>query len=115
MLSALAREQSTRRITLFWGVRSQADIYYQRELADLREHLPAFSYVTTLSRPEEGWTGARGTVTSLVETRIETVSNLDAYVCGNQRMIKDVTAALNGKGLCPVYREQYYRDDASAA
>ena len=39
----------------------------------------------------------------------------NAYVCGNESMIKDVTAVLNRKGLCPVYREQYYRDDASAA
>ena len=71
--------------------------------------------MTTLSRPSDGWRGARGTVTPLVEGRIETVSNLDAYVCGNESMIKDVTAVLNRKGLCPVYREQYYRDDTSAA
>jgi hypothetical protein len=25
-------------------------------------------------------------------------------------MIKDVTAVLNGKGLCPIYREKYYDD-----
>jgi NAD(P)H-flavin reductase len=115
MLSTLARQQSARRITLFWGLRTQQDIYFQRELVELRDRLPRFDYVTTLSRAGEGWTGSRGTVTPLVDSRIETVSNLDAYVCGNQSMIKDVTAALNRKGLCPVYREQYYRDDASAA
>jgi hypothetical protein len=25
-------------------------------------------------------------------------------------MIKEVTAILNGKGLCPIYREKYYED-----
>jgi NAD(P)H-flavin reductase len=54
-------------------------------------------------------------VSPLVESRITTVSNLEAYVCGNEAMIKDVTAVLNRKGLCPVYREQYYRDAVSAA
>ena len=103
-------------ITLFWGLRSRADLYYQEELAGLAERLPAFSHVTTLSRPDEAWEGARGTVTPLVErSRIGTVSNLEAYVCGNEAMIKDVTAVLNRKGLCHVYREQYYRDAASAA
>ena len=114
MLWSLAREASTRRISLFWGLRSERDVYYQQELAALAERLPAFSYVTTLSRAVDGWGGARGTVTPLVESRIESVSNLDAYVCGNQTMIKDVTAVLNRKGLCPVYREQYYRDAPSA-
>lgn len=115
MLHSLAYENSARRITLFWGLRSRADVYYQKELARLAERLPAFSHVTTLSRPDEAWEGSRGTVTPLVESRIASVSNLEAYVCGNQAMIKDVTATLNRKGLCPVYREQYYRDDLSAA
>jgi hypothetical protein len=25
-------------------------------------------------------------------------------------MIKDVTAILNAKGLCPIYREKYYEE-----
>jgi NAD(P)H-flavin reductase len=115
MLHSLASENSARRITLFWGLRSRADLYYQAELAQLAERLPAFSHVTTLSRPDEAWEGSCGTVTPLVESRIATVSNLDAYVCGNEAMIKDVTAVLNRKGLCPVYREQYYRDAVPAA
>jgi CDP-4-dehydro-6-deoxyglucose reductase, E3 len=115
MLRSLASQGSTRQITLFWGLRSSKDVYYQEELAGLQQQLPAFSYVTTLSRPDNGWDGAHGQVTPLVENRISTVTNLDAYVCGNEAMIKDVTAVLNRKGLCPVFREQYYRDDASAA
>ena len=115
MLRSLAGQRSARRITLFWGLRSSKDVYYQEELAGLQRQLPAFSYVTTLSRPDNGWDGARGQVTPLVENRIATVTNLDAYVCGNQAMIEDVTAVLRRKGLCPVFREQYYRDDASAA
>ena len=115
MLLSLASHNSSRHITLFWGLRTRQDMYYQQELAGLRDRLPAFSYVTTLSRPDDEWTGACGTVTRLVESRIATVANLDAYVCGSQAMIKDVTAALNRKGLCPVHREQYYRDDTSAA
>ena len=115
MLHSLASEKSTRCITLFWGLRSRAELFYQEELARLAERLPDFSHVTTLSRPDEAWQGSRGTVTPLVESRIATVSNLEAYVCGNEAMIKDVTAVLNRKGLCPVYREQYYREAVSAA
>ena len=69
---------------------------------------PNFIVVTTLSRPEPGWSGAHGRVTALVEERITSVRNLAVYLCGGSAMIKDVTARINAKGLCPIYREKYY-------
>jgi NAD(P)H-flavin reductase len=102
-------------VTLFWGLRSQRDLYYQKELAVLAEAHPKFSFVTTLSRPETGWRGMTGRVTKLAEDRIASVKNLAVYLCGNSRMIKDVTAVLNAKGLCPVYREKYYDDAGGEA
>ena len=109
LLAELARD-SSRRVDLIWGLRSQRDLYYQGEVSKLsRSHL-RFSAVTTLSRPEPGWAGAAGRVTTVVEQEIATVKNLSAYLCGNGGMIKDVTAILNGKGLCPIHREKYYDD-----
>ena len=61
MLHSLASEKSARRIALFWGLRSRADLYHQEELARVAERLPAFSHVTTLSRPDEACDGSRGT------------------------------------------------------
>jgi NAD(P)H-flavin reductase len=102
-------------VTLFWGLRSQRDLYYQEELAVLAQTHPKFSFVTALSRPEPGWSGATGRVTKLVEERIASVKNLAVYLCGNSGMIRDVTAILNSKGLCPVYREKYYDDAGEQA
>jgi NAD(P)H-flavin reductase len=96
--------------TLLWGLRSQRDVYYQDELEALAEAHANFSFATTLSRPSDGWVGEAGRVTRLVEERVSTVKNLSVYVCGNGGMIKDVTAILNAKGLCPIYREKYYDD-----
>ncbi|MGZ9189193.1 MAG: FAD-binding oxidoreductase [Nitrospira sp.] len=95
-------------VTLFWGLRSQRDLYLQEELQELARTYPRFSYVTTLSRPEPGWNGAIGRVTALIDQRIPSVTNLAVYLCGGSGMIKDVTARLNAKGLCPIYREKYY-------
>jgi NAD(P)H-flavin reductase len=69
---------------------------------------PGFSCITTLSRPEPGWIGATGRVTKLVEERVLSVANLAVYLCGNGGMIRDVTTILQGRGLCPIYREKYY-------
>jgi len=99
---------------VLWGLRSQRDLYYQDELAELAARRPNFRFQITLSRPEAGWTGPVGRVTPLVVTELGPVNRLAAYLCGNSGMIQDVTAVINQRGLCPIYREKYYDDDAHA-
>lgn len=108
MILAQLQRAPERPATLFWGLRSQRDLYWQDELAALAATYPHFSFTTTLSRPKPGWQGASGRVTALVEERITSVSNLAVYLCGGSGMIKDVTGMLHAKGLCPIYREKYY-------
>ena len=108
MILAQLQREPNRPVTLFWGLRSQRDLYWQDEWAALTTTHPNLTVVTTLSRPEPGWQGATGRVTTLVDERVSTVGNLAVYLCGGSGMIKDVTALINAKGLCPVYREKYY-------
>ena len=61
-----------------------------------------------LFRSEPGWTGATGRVTALVQEQVTSVQNLAVYLCGNGGMIRDVTTLIQGRGLCPIYREKYY-------
>jgi CDP-4-dehydro-6-deoxyglucose reductase, E3 len=113
MLLANAERPEPRPATLFWGLRSQRDLYYQEELVDLIKRTPALTVITTLSRPGPGWSGESGRVLRLIEERITSVANLSVYLCGNSAMIADATTMLRGKGLCPIYREKYY-DDSGA-
>ncbi|HNA87259.1 MAG TPA: FAD-binding oxidoreductase [Nitrospira sp.] len=108
MILTQLQRRPDRPVTLFWGLRSQRDLYWQDEWAALAAIHPHLTVVTTLSRPEPGWQGASGRVTALVEERITSVRNLAVYLCGGNGMIKDVTARINAKGLCPIYREKYY-------
>ncbi len=110
MLRSLADASSLRAVTLYWGLRSERDLYYQDEFAHLREHMPRFSFVTTLSRPAGAWRGAVGWVSPLVESHITDVSNLDVFLCGNAAMIRAVRDILRKRGLCPIHTEQYYDD-----
>lgn len=110
MLLALFEREAACAITLYWGLRSQRDLYYQDELEAWARAHPKFTCITTLSRPEDGWLGERGRVTRLAEERIASVKNLAVYLCGNSGMIQDVTTILQKKGLCPIYREKYYDD-----
>ncbi len=113
MMLANAERPDPRPTTLFWGLRSQRDLYHQEELAELTRRMPTLEAITTLSRPDPGWSGKFGRVLRLVEERIESVKHLAVYLCGNSAMIADVSALLRKKGLCPIYREQYYDDTAS--
>jgi CDP-4-dehydro-6-deoxyglucose reductase, E3 len=113
MLLANAEHPDARPATLFWGLRSQRDLYYQEELAELTRRIPSLTVITTLSRPETGWSGSSGRVLRLIEKQITSVKNLAVYLCGNSAMIADATSLLREKGLCPIYREKYYDDTAS--
>jgi NAD(P)H-flavin reductase len=113
MLHDRLEQNFTRSIILFWGLRSQRDLYYQDELAALAKQHANVTALTTLSRPEPGWTGTTGRVTRLIEEHVRSVTNLSAYLCGNSAMIADVMALINKKGLCPIYREKYYDDSGS--
>ncbi|MEK7293601.1 MAG: FAD-dependent oxidoreductase, partial [Nitrospirota bacterium] len=110
MLHDRLERERDRSITLFWSLRSQKDLYYQDELAALARKHANFTAFTTLSRPEPGWTGAAGRVTRLIDEHVRSVANLSVYLCGNSSMLADVTALINKRGLCPIYREKYYDD-----
>jgi CDP-4-dehydro-6-deoxyglucose reductase, E3 len=110
MIYARLATAHRRRVTLVWGLRSERDLYYQDELAELAKQSPHFSFVTTLSRPGPAWTGAHGRVQPWVDEHITSVDDLAVYVCGNGAMLKDVTEIIRRKGVCPIQREQFYRD-----
>ncbi len=114
MLLANAERPNPSRATLFWGLRSQRDLYYQDELARLGIEHSGGLFITTLSRPQPGWVGVTGRVTNLVQQHIKDVKQLAVYLCGNSGMIKEVTGIIQAKGLCPIFREKYY-DDAGGS
>ena len=110
MLLANAERPLPRPATLFWGLRSQADMYYVDEFARLSNQQPGISSIITLSQPTPGWGKATGRVTNLVHERIRDVRQLAVYLCGNSAMIKEVSGMIQAKGLCPIFREKYYDD-----
>ena len=107
MLFSLFEQPFTKTVTLFWGLRSEQNIYYQHELESLAQKHPNFSFVIALSRSQKNWTGAKGRVTHLVE-KISEVDDLAVYVCGNKKMVIEVTDIVRQKGHCPLYREKYF-------
>ena len=99
MIHHLFNIGSHQKLTLYWGLRSERDLYYQDEFRGLAENHPNLRFFPTLSRPTNGWRGARGRVTDHLKGWGESVDDLDAFLCGNGEMIKEVRQILVEKGM----------------
>lgn len=74
---------------MLFGVRNEAQIYYQKELQALTKELPDFKFEYVLSQPSPTWDGKKGYVQNFVEEF--DYKNIDTtfYLCGNGGMIKE--------------------------
>lgn len=78
-------------LVLLFGCRSEDDLLYRDELEALAARWPRFRYLPTLSRAHDAWPSRRGWVqTHLPELISELGTDLDVYVCGLTKMVKDV-------------------------
>ncbi len=122
MIHHLLETSSQRPITLYWGLRTEEDLYYQDELHAWANHYPFFQFVTTLSQPTPKWKGSCGRVTALLSQALERpegqshpghplqLDHLDAYLCGNGEMIREVRTLLLAKGMSKksIHFEKFY-------
>jgi ferredoxin-NADP reductase len=89
--NAPARNQG-RQIYLIYGTRYPTELYYRDFFDQVAIAHPDFHYLTTLSRPAEGWTGASGYVQDQVQRILEArpdqgKDSMDAYICGLNLMV----------------------------
>jgi ferredoxin-NADP reductase len=69
--------------TLIYCVRTRADVFFGRELAELQSRLRKFRYLQVLSQPDPEWSGPRGRLTqALIEREVETPSSSTFFLCG---------------------------------
>jgi len=90
-----------RRMTLYWGVRSECDLYAHDELEDLVRRAPAFHYQAVLSEPGAAWAGRRGWVHEAVLQDFGQLTATDIYASGPPAMIAAVRGEFAGRGADP--------------
>ncbi len=105
----------TRKFWLVYGTRHETELYYQDYFEKIAEEHPNFHYLTTLSRPHDGWAGTRGYVQELVAQiaeghahhcalqnppSVEPVGGfaVHAYICGLNDMVSANRERLMGLG-----------------
>jgi ferredoxin-NADP reductase len=83
---------------LLFGNRTEEDIYYHEEFLDLATRHPNFQYLPTLSRGASDWQGLRGYVQEHVSGIVQGRTDMHAYICGLDKMIKANRELLKGLG-----------------
>jgi naphthalene 1,2-dioxygenase ferredoxin reductase component len=98
-------------VTLYFGVRSERDLYHEALLKDLAERHPNFSYQVVLSE-QKGASGRRyGLVHEAME--ISEPENTMAYLAGPPVMVEAATARLAARGLAQrqIHADAFYNQD----
>jgi NAD(P)H-flavin reductase len=93
----LARPLENGAVRLYWGMRSEDELYWQDRLAALAH--PRFRPEMWLSRPSASWTGQRGRITDPVLAALPDLKKPVFYLVGNGDMVRDVKALLLGAGI----------------
>ena len=91
MLHWLLTDQLRHQGKQFWlvlGSRYERDIYYHDEFLRLASERPNFHYLPTLSRGSVEWQGLRGYVQEHVPGIAQSRTDMHAYVCGLDKMVK---------------------------
>ncbi len=101
ILRYIRAEQIQRKATLFFGTRTEEDLYCVEELREMEKQLHQFTFIPTLSREAESsrWAGKRGRVTGLIDDLIPEGDDYDAYICGNPDMVDSCISQLTKKGI----------------
>ncbi len=90
LLEQLVLQNTQRSVHLYWGGRQLSDLYMHDWVTHFAAQYPWFTYIPVLSEESEetGWDGATGFVHTQVVKDFSDLSDYEAYVCGNPRMVE---------------------------
>lgn len=107
--SALKEKNCTLPITLYFGLKTNKDLFWQDVFEKLAVEHSNFHFKIAIQDPQWGYQGNTGFITQLLKNDLVSGSEVSAYLCGNKNMITDCTNILLEKG-CPkerIYTEKY--------
>ena len=101
----LETEQTTRKVSFWYGARSKQEIYYEEFFQDLAKQHHNFAFHLALSAPlpEDNWTGHLGFIHQVVLdkylSRHTNPGAVEYYLCGPPMMIKACIKMLADLGV----------------
>ncbi|MEM7054036.1 MAG: CDP-6-deoxy-delta-3,4-glucoseen reductase [Pseudomonadota bacterium] len=99
MIEDLIHAGDDRPITLYWGVRTEADLYANELIEGFAEQHPNFHYAPVLSEPANDWTGATGFVHEVLLNEHAELSAFEIYMSGPPAMVHSARKAFLATGI----------------
>lgn len=84
----LEEKKDPRPVTLLFGVRDHADLFWEKEFSALAKNYSQFTFLPTLSGTDQEWQGLRGRVQAHLPSALSPDGGV--YICGAPEMVKDV-------------------------
>jgi ferredoxin-NADP reductase len=94
MLHSYLEAGGGRAITLIYGVRYEESLLYRAEFERLQERHSNFTFLPTLTRPDESWRGLTGRVQAHTLELLGERRDMDVYICGLKAMVDDLRGQL---------------------
>ncbi len=104
-----------RPMVLYWGVRTQRDLYLPNLPGAWQEQSRNFTFIPVLSEPEPGggWPGRTGFVHQAVLDDFADLSGYQVYACGGPAMVDAARATFTGQRNLPP--EEFFADSFTYA
>ncbi|MGB1200285.1 MAG: 2Fe-2S iron-sulfur cluster-binding protein [Cognaticolwellia aestuarii] len=94
--------KANRDIYFFYGARTEEDLLYKDEFFKLSRIKPNFHYYPVLSKPPEGWSGAKGYIQELLASNLDNIcqiKGIEFYLCGPPKMMSETINLLKTKNV----------------
>ena len=100
MLRYIADSAPATEITLLYGVRSEKEVIFEKDLQDLQEKLPDFRCTITASGAGVSWRGRRGRIDrTLIERELGHLDDQSFFICGPTGFMSEITEILSSLGV----------------
>lgn len=109
MLRHMRRTDPGRAVTLFWANRSEEQLCFREELAEMEREMPSFRPVLVMS-DQADWRGERGRLDEAMMLKyLQNFSDKAFFVCGPPPMSRALIALLARAGVSPsdIYSELF--------
>jgi CDP-4-dehydro-6-deoxyglucose reductase len=87
-----------RDMRLFWGVRSECDLYAHATLEQLRRRAASLTYTPVLSEPTPAWRGLTGWVHDAAFAGVQDLESIEVYAAGPPAMIAAIQHEYAARG-----------------
>jgi CDP-4-dehydro-6-deoxyglucose reductase len=98
ILESLMDDPDCPPVSLYWGARTEADLYLNDAIREWGSRLYEFQYIPVLSRAGGSWQGRRGHVQQAVLQDVGDLAEHSIYLCGSPTMISDAKKAFLDQG-----------------